>query len=95
MEGESIKTETKTETKPREGDPFWSESPTILLEKDRLLEFFPVVAMSFKEKLNAITRLSIYLGILLSTFKLNLLYVYTDRIFTVDIFILSIYYENL
>ena len=58
------------------GDPFWFYKPSILVDKDRLLEFFPVAEMSFNEKLNSIARLSIYLGVLLSTFKLNMLFMY-------------------
>tara|TARA_B100001093_G_scaffold501616_1_gene553506 strand:- start:642 stop:1196 length:555 start_codon:yes stop_codon:yes gene_type:complete len=79
-----MESETKNETK---GDPFWLEVPTILLEKDRLLEFYPVKEMSFKEKLNAITRLSIYLGVLLSVFKLNLLYMYIPIVFFILTFL--------
>lgn len=47
-------------------DPFWKDDITIILNKHRLVEFVPTKDMTTNEKLNALTRLSIYLGILLS-----------------------------
>jgi hypothetical protein len=46
-------------------DGFWFNTPEILIDKERLIEFFPVEDMSFNEKLNAILRLSIYSGLFL------------------------------
>lgn len=50
-------------------DPFWSDNIYILFRKDRLAEFFPTEDMNNKEKLNAVSRFSVYLGILLSIYK--------------------------
>lgn len=47
-------------------DPFWKDDVTILLNKHRLVEFVPTSDMTTNEKLNALTRLSLYLGILLT-----------------------------
>lgn len=47
-------------------DPFWTEDIDILLKPDRLKEFIPTRDQSDSERLNAIARFSIYLGILLS-----------------------------
>jgi len=47
-------------------DPFWKDDINILTNKHRLIEFVPTASMNVDEKLNAITRLLIYAGILLS-----------------------------
>ena len=43
---------------------FWSNDPTILFRKDSLFEVYPTEKMSYEEKVNAITRLVIYISIL-------------------------------
>ena len=60
----SEKIEIKNENKTL-GDNFWSDNPRILFNKDKLHLFFPTKEMTLIEKLNAIARLSIYLGVLL------------------------------
>ena len=44
--------------------PFWSENPNILLQQKYMFEFFPVDAMGYNQKLNAVTRTIIVLTIL-------------------------------
>jgi len=44
--------------------PFWSNDPTVLFNKKHILELFPQQGMTFNEKLNAITRLIIFICIL-------------------------------
>lgn len=44
--------------------PFWSNDPTVLFNKKYILELFPQEGMTFDEKLNAITRLIIFICIL-------------------------------
>lgn len=44
--------------------PFWSNEPTILLNKNSLTELWPTQEMSFESKLNAISRLVIVLSVL-------------------------------
>ena len=44
--------------------PFWSNDPTILFNKDYIIQLWPSSTMSFEEKLNAITRLIIVLSVL-------------------------------
>lgn len=46
-------------------DPFWSEDPKILVNTSRLIEFVPTSDMTWKERLNALTRLFLYAGLLL------------------------------
>lgn len=61
---------------PRQ-DQFWGNSYGSLYRPDRLIEFFPTANMSFEERLNAITRLSVYLGLVL--------FLYTTRRWTLYI----------
>jgi hypothetical protein len=44
--------------------PFWANDPTVLFNKDYILEMWPLQRMTFDEKLNAISRLVIILSIL-------------------------------
>lgn len=46
-------------------DEFWSENPRVLIARNRLIEFVPTKDMTWKERLNALTRLFIYSGLLL------------------------------
>tara|TARA_B100001248_G_C27363468_1_gene447717 strand:+ start:100 stop:663 length:564 start_codon:yes stop_codon:yes gene_type:complete len=57
-------------------DNFWFKDPMILFQKNRLKEFFPIKDMTNIEKLNALVRLSIYLGILLTVITHNYMYLY-------------------
>ncbi len=58
-------------------DNFWLYDINILLRNDRLIEYIPTHDMTIIEKLNAITRMSIYSGIVLYllTLKKNYLYI--------------------
>jgi len=44
--------------------PFWANDPTVLFDKDYILQMWPLQTMTFNEKLNAISRLIIVLSIL-------------------------------
>ena len=59
-------------------DKFWLENPNILFQNNRLIEFFPTINMTFNEKLNSITRLSIYESIIMFAYsgKINYLFVF-------------------
>jgi hypothetical protein len=43
---------------------FWSNDPTILFNKDYVFELWPLTDMCYERKLNAITRLIIFITIL-------------------------------
>jgi len=43
---------------------FWSNDPTVLLNKDYIFELWPTNNMCYEQKLNAITRLIIIITIL-------------------------------
>jgi len=55
--------------------PFWSNEPTILFNKEHVLQLWPTQQMTFEAKLNAISRLIILMSILgfLFTRNFNLL----------------------
>ena len=64
------------ETKEEEDNPpFWGHNPNILLDKDYILEFFPVEQMTYEQKMNAVSRLVIVLTIVgfLMTYNFNLI----------------------
>ena len=70
-------------------DQFWFKKMSILFEKNRLIEFFPTYNMTLVEKLNAIARLSIYMGLILYFITKKYLYLYIPIIvggFTIFIF---------
>jgi len=48
-----------------EDDKFWTEDTSVLIKKDRLIEFVPTKDMNRDERLNALARFSVYIGIIL------------------------------
>lgn len=51
--------------------PFWSNDPTILFNKNSLFQIWPSQQMTFEEKLNAISRLVIFMSVLGYILTLN------------------------
>jgi hypothetical protein len=67
--------EFRQQKKHQEDDPpFWGNNPNILLDKDYILEFFPVESMTYEQKMNAVSRLVIVLTLIgfLMTYNFNL-----------------------
>ena len=69
-ENNSTSTNNKENTgnnnyKPTSGDLLWIDNWEILFQKSKLTEFIPNDTMTMNEKLNAVTRFSIYLSIIL------------------------------
>lgn len=54
-----------------ETDDFWFNDRNIIFREDRITEFFPVMSMTYNEKLNALLRLSIYSSVLLFIYYKN------------------------
>ena len=50
-------------------DDFWVHNTNVLLQKDRLTEFWPAANMSSNEALNSITRFVLYSSIVLSVYR--------------------------
>lgn len=59
-----------------DSDEIWFKDPKILIVKDRVSEFFPNEEMTTIEKMNAIMRMTIYMGVLLAVLCRNYLYLY-------------------
>jgi hypothetical protein len=59
-----------------QGDIIWVQDYSQLLRRDKLLEFIPQFDMSFSERINAIVRLSFYVGIIMMCVHNNYLYIY-------------------
>jgi hypothetical protein len=55
---------------------FWIYNREKLLSKQDILNFIPLISMTLEEKINSITRLSLYLSIILSIMTCNLNYIY-------------------
>ena len=58
------------------GDAIWIDDFNQLIRQDRLMDFIPTVSMSYSERINAIVRLSVYVGIILALLHNNYLYIY-------------------
>lgn len=52
--------------------PFWSNDPTILFNKDNILQLWPTQQMTFEAKLNAISRIIIVMSLLGFLFTRNI-----------------------
>jgi hypothetical protein len=52
--------------------PFWTENPNVLFQSQYITEFFPVDEMTYSQKLNAVTRIIILLGVLLTAYTRNM-----------------------
>jgi hypothetical protein len=66
--------------------PFWSNDPTIILNKDYIFEVWPTPKMTFEQKLNAISRLIIILTIL------GFIFTMSTRILLIGIITLIVIY---
>lgn len=64
-------------------DLFWSIDPTILLSMNRLTEFWPRPDFTLAEKLNCVSRLGIYIGIVVCLYHRDWKYLYITLMFLV------------
>lgn len=55
-------------------DTFWSDQPALLVDPRRIIEFVPTEDMSRTEKLNAMSRFVLYLGVLLFVLYSDIIY---------------------
>ena len=91
----NIKDNLITEKIQNLGDPFWYDDYTILINSNRISDFFPTEQMTLIEKLNSIFRLSIYIGLTLYIFTSNYLYLYVFIIVgALTYFIYKYQYDN-
>ena len=73
-------------------DPFWKDDIGILMDKARLIEFVPTSDMTTNEKLNAITRFLLYLGVLLTVIYKSSSYIYVPLIGMVLVYLIHEHY---
>ena len=73
-------------------DKIWIEKPNILFTEDKIGEFYPARDMNDNEKVNAITRFSIYFGIILYLIQDNTNYLYIPLMVSSCVYFL--YYMN-
>ena len=78
-------------TSTTKNDSIWFQNPTILFNVDRIIEFFPTKDMNVNERLNAISRFSIYLSILLYIYTGNYMVLY---LMLVTLLLVFITYRN-
>lgn len=68
--------------------PFWTNEPTILFNKEYMLELWPNSNMNYEQKLNAITRLIILVSILGYILTMSIKIIFVGIITLVIIFVL-------
>lgn len=61
-------------------DSFWGDDPSVLFDSSRMVEFVPTEDMTRVEKLNAIARLAIYAGVLMSIVYQQTVYFYISLV---------------
>ena len=57
-------------------EQFWYDNIKILIEKDKIKDFFPTKEMSIERKLNALVRCSLYISFLMSVLTNNINYIF-------------------
>ena len=67
---------------------FWSNDPTILFNKDNIFQLWPTPKMTFEEKLNAISRLVLFLTIIGFIFLMSTKFLFVGIGTLIIIFIL-------
>lgn len=67
--------------------PFWPNDPTILFRKEYLLDVYPTENMTYEEKVNAITRLVIYITLLGYIGTMNIRILFTGIITLLGIYL--------
>lgn len=73
---------------------FWFVNPNILLQKDRIFEFFPVESMNYNDKLNALSRSIILLTIISFIVTHNMRILAIGMITLGAIVVLYLYHER-
>ena len=67
-------------------DPFWFNDPSIIINSNRLIEFFPNNNYTLNEKLNSLVRLGLYISLIFIIYKKDINWI------SIFIFILSLTY---
>jgi len=87
----SMKTENKNSTKHTK---YWFQDLKEILDVDKMNQFLPSTDMSYSEKVNAIVRLSWYVGILGGIINANFLYLYIPVITMIITYVLYLFRQE-
>ena len=74
--------------------PFWTENPNVLFQQNYFFEFFPTENMSYSQKLNAVSRMVIFLTIISFMFTKSKQLLVISAITLFFIFVLFYYKEQ-
>ena len=74
--------------------PFWGDNPNVILQSDYIFEFFPVEEMTYEQKLNAISRGVIILGIVGFLLTQNVRMLIVSVLTLVSIFLFRMHTER-
>ena len=74
--------------------PFWTENPNILFQQKYFFEFFPTENMSYSQKLNAVSRMVIFLTIISFIFTKSNQLLFISAITLFFVFVLFYYKEQ-
>ena len=74
--------------------PFWTNNPNILFDSKYILEFFPVDAMTYEQKLNAVSRTIIVLSIVGFLFSKSIRILIVGAITLFAIFLMFYYHKK-
>lgn len=75
-------------------DPFWGDQPSILYASNRVVEFVPTTDMNRVEKINALTRMFIYLGLILTLVYQKIIYLYIPIVGMLFLYFVHINYPE-
>ena len=87
----SMKTENKNSIKYTK---YWFQDLQEILDVDKMNQFLPSTDMSYSEKVNAIVRLSWYVGILGGIINANFLYLYIPVITMIITYVLYLFRQE-
>jgi len=74
--------------------PFWTENPNVLFQQKYFFEFFPTESMSYSQKLNAVSRMVLFLTIISFIFTKSKQLLFISAITLFFIFVLFYYKEQ-
>ena len=74
--------------------PFWGDNPNVILQSDYIFEFFPVETMTYEQKLNAISRGVVVLGIIGFLLTRNIRVLIVSVLTLTSIFLFNLHTER-
>jgi len=74
--------------------PFWSDDPNVLFKQEFIMEFYPTENMTYEQKMNAVSRLVIFLTVFGFIFSQNIRLLVISIITLASIFLLYNYQKR-